>query len=147
MKIIDKINRAIQENRPFFSFEYFPPKTESGVQNLYERMDRMIQLGPEFVDCTWGAGGSTSTLTLEISAFAQKFCGVDTMMHMTCTNMKVEELTNSLYKAKAEGIQNIVALRGDPPRGEDWKKIEGGFAHAVDLVKHIRKLFGDYFGI
>jgi len=148
MKIIDILNKKLKEsNDPFFSFEYFPPKTEKGVENLYERLDRMSLLEPQWIDVTWGAGGSTSKLTLEICHAAQKYVGVETMMHMTCTNMPVEAIRASLEKAKEFGIQNILALRGDPPRGEVWKQIEGGFAHAADLVRFIRREFGDYFGI
>ncbi|KAJ1967990.1 methylenetetrahydrofolate reductase (NAD(P)H) met13, partial [Dispira parvispora] len=66
MKVIDKIETATKENRPFWSFEYFPPKTQQGVVNLYDRLERMYKLGPEFIDVTWGAGGTTSQLTTEI---------------------------------------------------------------------------------
>eukprot|EP01132_Coremiostelium_polycephalum_P010947 gene10947-13406_t len=118
-----------------------------GVQNLYDRLGRMLLLEPLFVDITWGAGGSTSQLTLEIAETAQNVCGLDTMMHLTCTNMPVEQIIEALEKAKATGIKNILALRGDPPRGEEWKKIEGGFANASDLVRFIRQKYGDYFGI
>jgi len=147
MKVIDIYNERVKENVPFFSFEYFPPKTEQGKQNLFSRMAHMGQFGPQWIDVTWGAGGSTSAATLEICSVAQSKIGLETMMHLTCTNMPVEKITTALEEAKANGIKNILALRGDPPRGEDWKKIEGGFAHAVDLVKHIRKVHGDYFGI
>lgn len=147
MKIIDKINRLQEDKEICFSFEYFPPKTAEGVQNLYERLQRMLLLDPVWIDVTWGAGGSTSELTLEICEASQNFCGLETMMHLTCTNMPREEIDLALKRAKAAGIQNILALRGDPPRGEEWKQIEGGFAHAVDLVKYIRQEYGDYFGI
>jgi len=148
MKIIDDINKRIQDERvPFYSFEYFPPKTDKGVENLYERLERMALLQPAWIDVTWGAGGSTSRLTHEICHNAQNYIGLNTMMHMTCTNMPKEELRDALVKAKQSGIRNILALRGDPPRGEDWKQIEGGFAHAVDLVRYIRQEFGSYFGI
>ncbi len=69
------------------------------------------------------------------------------MMHLTCTNMPRSSIDEALAKAKEAGIHNILALRGDPPRGEEWKEVEGGFAHASDLVRHIRKEYGDYFCI
>eukprot|EP01101_Sappina_pedata_P003993 TRINITY_DN1634_c0_g1_i1.p1 TRINITY_DN1634_c0_g1~~TRINITY_DN1634_c0_g1_i1.p1 ORF type:complete len:568 (-),score=188.55 TRINITY_DN1634_c0_g1_i1:321-1985(-) len=148
MKIIDKINKALEdEDAHLFSFEYFPPKTEDGVANLYRRLQSMATLFPAFIDVTWGAGGSTSERTLEIVSNAQKYLGLETMMHLTCTNMPVEGIHDALVKAKESGVQNILALRGDPPRGEDWKKIDGGFSYAEDLVKYIRAQFGDYFGI
>jgi len=147
LKVIDKINEQKQKGQPFFSFEYFPPKTSEGVQNLFDRLGRMLLFDPLFIDITWGAGGSTSALTLEIAEQAQAVYGLETMMHLTCTNMPVEQITYALDKAKQLGVRNILALRGDPPRGEEWKKIEGGFAYAADLVKYIRERYGDYFGI
>jgi methylenetetrahydrofolate reductase (NADPH) len=147
MKIIDKINASIQERRTFFSFEYFPPKTDEGVHNLFDRLDKMAALEPLWIDVTWGAGGSTAQKTLEICSVAQKYIGLETMMHLTCTNMPRVQIDAALRQAKEAGIQNILALRGDPPRGEEWKKVEGGFGHAVDLVKYIRAEYGDYFGI
>lgn len=147
MKVIDLINKNLEQKRTFYSFEYFPPKTDKGVENLYDRLDRMSEVKPAWIDVTWGAGGSTSKLTLEICETAQKLVGLETMMHMTCTNMPKEELKQALRKARDAGIQNILALRGDPPRGEEWKQIDGGFAHAADLVRFIREEHGNYFGI
>jgi methylenetetrahydrofolate reductase (NADPH) len=148
MKIIDIIKKNEEDNnKVFFSFEYFPPKTDKGVENLYDRLDRMSEFKPAWIDVTWGAGGSTSKLTLEICETAQKLVGLETMMHMTCTNLPKEELSASLKKAKEAGIMNILALRGDPPRGEEWKQVEGGFAHAADLVRFIRQEHGNHFGI
>jgi methylenetetrahydrofolate reductase (NADPH) len=127
VKIIDKILQA-QASEPFFSFEFFPPKTDSGVENLYLRMDRMTSLQPIFVDITWGAGGSTKDLTLAISEYTQTYFGVEVLMHLTCTNMTVSEIKNILAVAKEAGIQNILALRGDPPKGVvTWEPIPGIF--------------------
>ncbi len=147
MKIIDKIKKAQEEKRTLFSFEYFPPKTPDGVKNLYERLDRMGQYEPAWVDVTWGAGGSTSTLTLDICKTSQNMAGLETMMHLTCTNLPAEQVGEALKKAKEAGLQNILALRGDPPVGQSWRAIEGGFGHAVDLVRYIRSHHASYFGI
>ncbi|KAI7861583.1 methylenetetrahydrofolate reductase-domain-containing protein [Spinellus fusiger] len=148
MKVIDKIHKAEEENRHYWSFEYFPPKTAQGVQNLYDRMERMQRMGPEFIDITWGAGGSSAELTLEMVATAQSVYGLETMMHLTCTNMPIEMLDHALKTAKECGCQNILALRGDPPRGQtQWEACDGGFEHASDLVRYIRKNYGDYFCI
>ncbi|CAA2996622.1 probable methylenetetrahydrofolate reductase [Olea europaea var. sylvestris] len=150
MKVIEKIRDAAANdaNRVVFSFEFFPPKTEDGVDNLFERMERMVVHNPSFCDITWGAGGSTADLTLEISNRMQNMVCVETMMHLTCTNMPVEKIDNALSTIKSKGIQNVLALRGDPPHGQDkFVKVEGGFACALDLVKHIRAQYGDYFGI
>lgn len=146
-KIADKIRHRQAENRPFFSFEYFPPKTDTGVNNLYRRVERMAAVEPLFCDVTWGAGGSTSDLTLELSGNIQKYLGVDVMMHLTCTNMPSGNVLEGLEGAKEAGIRNILALRGDPPAGKEWTKCEDGFEHGTDLVRFIRANYGDYFGI
>ncbi|KAJ9087263.1 methylenetetrahydrofolate reductase (NAD(P)H) met13 [Entomophthora muscae] len=148
MKIIDKINRATEENRPFWSFEYFPPKTQQGVLNLYSRFERMGLLNPEFIDVTWGAGGTTSDLTLEICTTAKASYGLETCMHLTCTNMPKKKVDDALKIAKENGIRNILALRGDPPVGQaNWSKCDDGFTYAVDLVRYIRQEYGDFFCI
>lgn len=148
-KIIEKIKQAVAEKKPFYSFEFFPPKTQPGVMNLYSRLDRMVaNFEPMFVDITWGADGSTQKLTTEISKNVQNYCSSECMMHLTCTNMPRESIKDALEAAKEAGIKNILALRGDPPQGQDvWEQSDGGFEHAIDLVKFIRKEFNDYFGI
>ena len=109
-------------------------------------MERMYALGPEFVDVTWGAGGTTSDLTMEICQTAQSVYGLETSMHLTCTNMPKEKIDLALRDAKEAGLQNILALRGDPPRGQqDWVQCDNGFRYAVDLVRYIRQEYGDYF--
>ncbi|XP_020584322.1 probable methylenetetrahydrofolate reductase [Phalaenopsis equestris] len=149
MKVIEKIREAVDgEGKTVFSFEFFPPKTDEGVENLFERMDRMVAHNPTFCDITWGAGGSTADVTLEIANRMQNMISVETMMHLTCTNMPVEKIDNALDTIKNNGIQNVLALRGDPPHGQDkFVQVEGGFSCALDLVKHIRAKYGDYFGI
>ena len=102
-------------------------------------------MGPMFIDVTWGAGGSTAKLTQDICLYAHKEVGLDTQMHLTCTNMEVEKFKDALNACRAEGIRNILALRGDPPMGKQWKAIQDGFAHGNDLVKYIRQQHGDYF--
>lgn len=146
MKITDKLRDGTIE--PYFSFEFFPPKTEAGVENLYLRMDRMTSLQPLFVDVTWGAGGCTKELTMAICEYSQTYFGVDALMHLTCTNLTVEEIKLILKTARDMGIQNILALRGDPAKGSiSWEPYPGGCENAIDLVKLIRKEHGDYFCI
>jgi len=147
--VIDRINEAISSNTPFCALEFFPPKTEEGKINLFERIERMsTNLRPAWIDITWGAGGTTSDLTIEIATFIQKYSGTVCLMHLTCTNMPREKVDIALEAAKAAGISNILALRGDPPHGtEKWEKVEGGFEYATDLVKYIREKHGDFFCI
>ena len=167
-RIIDKINTRRQRQKSsashhddtinsmpshwYYSFEFFPPKTEAGLDNLLTRIDRMSRrLDPLFVDVTWGSAGSTSARTMAVASHAQRYCGVDVLMHLSCTGMTNELLTQTLQQIRSSGIQNILVLRGDPPRGKrSWnpKDVSGGDCHrAIDLVRLIRHLHGDYFGI
>merc|ERR1719463_296723 len=102
-----------------------------------------------WIDVTWGAGGSTAETTQLLCETAMDVTGLDVLMHLTCTNVTVETTRKVLQRCKDKGLCNILALRGDPPAGMDqaWTATEGGFKHAVDLVKFIRKEFGDYFCI
>jgi len=150
-KIIDILNE--ERDGPFVSLEYFPPRTEVGVKNLNSRMQRMkASAKPIFTDITWGAGGSTSELTMSL-ALTMVEMGHVANMHLTCTNMEkngdpIAGVHDALTDAFKGGVRNIVALRGDPAEGqEEWTATEGGFTCALDLVKYIRKNFGNDFGI
>ncbi len=96
MKLIDKIRTSTEEGKPFYSFEYFPPKTVPGLENLYDRIERMSKLSPIFLDITWGAGGSTADLSLEIASNMQNLIGLETQMHLTCTKMSRANLIDVL---------------------------------------------------
>lgn len=150
-KIIDLLSENAEVTN--VSLEYFPPRTEQGVKNLHARMGRMLKnSNPLFTDMTWGAGGSTADLSLDLALHAHR-TGHVSNMHLTCTNMEkdgdpIKGVHDALQACLDGGIRNIVALRGDPAEGqEDWKASDGGFTCALDLVKYIRKTFGDVFGI
>lgn len=152
-KIIDLIKSRKESDGPFTSLEYFPPRTEEGVKNLYSRMDRMLTNSkPLFTDMTWGAGGSTAELSLKLALRAHE-TGHVANLHLTCTNMTkngdpIAGVHDALQEAFDGGIRNIVALRGDPPAGEEkWTAAEGGFTCALDLVRYIREHFQNDFGI
>merc|ERR1719197_1649982 len=101
-----------------------------------------------WIDVTWGAGGSTADTTLSLCETAMDVTGLDVLMHLTCTNVTVDMTRQVLQRCKDKGLCNILALRGDPPaNASEWTATEGGFSHAVDLVRFIRKEFGDYFCI
>lgn len=128
------------------SVEFFPPKTEAGIHSLYNLAEKMKAFNPMFADVTWGAGGTTSDLTLELCTNLKTKCGLNPNMHLTCTNMERQKVVDALLGCKEVGITNIVALRGDPPAGQAaWEAVEGGFNCALDLVKFIRAEHGDYF--
>lgn len=134
--------------RPTISFEYFPPKSDAGADLLFTKLRNMRNMNPIWIDVTFGAGGSTSQRTLSICEFAARKLGIDVMMHLTCTNMTVADIDKVLEQMKEAGLRNIMALRGDPPRDcGEWTQCNGGFRHAVDLVRYIRSRYGDYFCI
>jgi methylenetetrahydrofolate reductase (NADPH) len=166
-RIGDVIAQPRPDGKPFVSLEYFPPRTAEGVQNLHARMHRMRDtLQPAFTDMTWGAGGSTAELSLQLALYAHN-TGHVANLHMTCTNLDGssststssssehngnasddvafadprETLRRALQQAHDGGIRNLVALRGDPPAGQEtWTATEGGFTCALDLVEFIRSL-------
>jgi methylenetetrahydrofolate reductase (NADPH) len=146
---------TVKEKLPkewYYSFEFFPPKTEAGLDNLLTRIDRMSStLDPLFIDVTWGESGSTSVRSMAVAAHVQRYCGVDVLLHLTCTGIAMDQLSAVLRQARSHGVQNILALRGDPPRGKrSWCKddISGGECkRAVDLVRFIREEHGDHFCI
>ena len=108
----------------------------------------MTALQPLFIDITWGAGGITKDLTMAISEYAQKYFNVEVLMHLTCTSLTKNQIREILHSAKKAGIQNILALRGDPPKAkQQWEPVEGGFHTASELVRFIRDEFGSYFCI
>ncbi|KAF2728390.1 methylenetetrahydrofolate reductase-like protein [Polyplosphaeria fusca] len=154
-KITDKIS-ALPDAANYFSLEFFPPKTSMGFANLQARLERMSQaLRPLFVTVTWGAGGSTASKSLELAELCQRQLGLTTCLHLTCTNMSRKVIDEALEQAKVLGIRNILALRGDAPRSEEYRE-EGAlpeddsnkdFTWAIDLVRYIRKQYQDYFCI
>ncbi|XXH00326.1 phosphoribosylformylglycinamidine synthase [Hypoxylon texense] len=154
-KITDKI-AALPAGSNYFSLEFFPPKTAMGFSNLRDRLDRMARaLRPLFVNVTWGAGGSTATKSLELAEICQRELNLTTCLHLTCTNMSRKMIDSALEDAKALGIRNILALRGDPPRAAEYQDtnespedaIDENFIWAIDLVRYIKKTHGDYFCI
>jgi len=148
MRISEHIKLAETEGRPWWSFEYFPPKTPEGVENLYARIERMRELGPTFIDITWGAGGTRADTTAQFVKAAHEEFGLETCMHLTCTDMEKEKIEKALDDAYDSGCHNILALRGDPPKGQsEWVAAQNGFHHAIDLVKFIRQKYGSHFDI
>ncbi|EDK37403.2 hypothetical protein PGUG_01501 [Meyerozyma guilliermondii ATCC 6260] len=146
MSVVQKINSLGPQDR-FISFEFFPPKTDTGFRNLLARLHRMSALNPLFITVTWGAGGSTSEKSLDLAITCQKELGLTTVLHLTCTNTNKDIIDNALQRAKENGIRNILALRGDPPRTEEYWTPDCDFYSAVDLVKYIKQQHGDYFCI
>lgn len=134
------------ENKLSVSFEFFPPRTEAGDVSLLRNLEEFKKQQPVFVDFTWGAGGTTSEKTTELCRKAKE-TGLIVQMHLTCTNMPQGKVTEALDFCKKNGITNILALRGDPPAGQEWQASKDGFECALDLVKYIKANHGDYFNL
>jgi len=142
---IDEILAAGAEGKaagPVFSFEFFPPKTPEGERNLAEALASLAELEPAFVSVTYGAGGSTREKTIEIVERIKEEHGLETMAHLTCVNATVAQLQETLARMRAAGIENVLALRGDPPAGGSrWTKTDGGLEYSHELVAMIKREF------
>jgi len=125
-------------DRPVFSFEFFPPRTPEGEANLYLALAALRSLAPDFVSVTYGAGGSTRGKTLEIVSRIRDEIGLEAMAHFTCVGATVDELRSTLDEMGRLGFENVLALRGDPPQGqEEWTKTDGGLEFSRELVELI----------
>ncbi len=137
---IDEIYAAAVE--PVFSFEFFPPSTEEGEHNLRAAIEALRALEPDFVSVTYGAGGTTRTRTLEITRWIKQDVGIEAMAHLSCVGATSEDLCGILDQVAESGMENVLALRGDPPRGEtDWKPHPGGLRYSTELVSLIRSRY------
>jgi methylenetetrahydrofolate reductase (NADPH) len=141
-----RIDEIITGQQPTFSIEFFPPKTPEASEELFETARELRALEPDFVSVTYGAGGSTRDGTVEITAALRNEIGFETMAHLSCVGETTEGLTQTLDLIEAAGIENVFALRGDPPRGQaDFVQPEGGLGSAAELAAFISA--GWSFGI
>jgi methylenetetrahydrofolate reductase (NADPH) len=130
-------------SRKLFSFEFFPPKTDAGQLSLERAIRELLDLAPAFVSVTYGAGGSTRAKTLEVVQWIEREARLCAMAHLTCVGATQEEIAGVLDKLVEAGIENVMALRGDPPAGQEkFVRTAGGFGFAADLVAFIRKRYG-----
>ena len=137
-----KLSDFYGPNKFGLSFELFPPKTPQGVANLFQHVARLVEFQPSFITCTYGAGGSTQELTLEIVSRVRREFQLSVATHLTCVGRTVDELRNYLRAAGASDVENVVALRGDPPRGSTvFEAVEGGLRYANELVALVRGEF------
>ncbi len=136
MRIIDTLRAS---DYPIFSFEFFPPKTDDGEQKLWSALEELKDLRPTFVSVTYGAGGSTRTKTVELTRRIKSELGIEAMAHLTCVGSTREELRGALEELWRGGIRNVLALRGDPPKGQArFEATEGGFTFASELTQFVR---------
>lgn len=144
-----KIQQILNTSRPTISFEFFPPKNELAMQTLLTTIEQLREVQPSFTSCTYGAGGSTRARTLDVTRKIQEEFSLEAMAHFTCVGQTVDNIDSVLEDFSRNGIENVLALRGDCPVGQPepsngWFPT---FKYAVDLIHHIRARFGDLFSI
>jgi len=133
--------RIASDGQPSFSFEFFPPRTEEGERNLADALSALSLLDPTFVSVTYGAGGTPAEKlkTIDIVSRMKEEHGLEAMAHFTCVGATVDELRSTLDLMRDRGVENVLALRGDPPRGqEEWTATEGGLRYSRELIELIR---------
>jgi methylenetetrahydrofolate reductase (NADPH) len=135
-----RINELLGGDEPTFSFEFFPPKTAEGDANLERALQELAPLDPSFVSVTYGAGGTTTEKTVATVRHIKDQHGLEAMAHFTCVGATTDELRVTLEEIRATGIENVLALRGDPPRGQaEWVASEGGLEYSHQLVGLLRE--------
>lgn len=134
-----KISELLKSPEPIFSFEFFPPKTEEGEKRLFKTIEELREFHPSFVSVTYGAGGSTRDKTVGWVSRIKNELKIEAMAHLTCIGSSRDELKRILSSLEDHGIENVLALGGDPPKGvKDFKPHPDGFSHSNDLVEFIR---------
>lgn len=137
-----RIDRILADKRPCFSFEFFPPKTDEGLAALEAALEDLQHDSPDFVSVTYGALGSTRDRTVEITKRIKRDYGIEAMSHLTCVGATREELLAVLREIESAGIENVLALRGDPPQGEtEWKPTPGGLLYSTELAQLVAEGF------
>ncbi|MBV9119714.1 MAG: methylenetetrahydrofolate reductase [NAD(P)H] [Chloroflexi bacterium] len=136
-----RISERLRQPAPVISFELFPPKSEAGEQALRRLLrEELAALGPDFMSVTYGAGGSTQASTLQHVNFIKGELGIEAMPHLTCVGHSRAELKNILQRLQAAGVENLMALRGDPPRGEtEFVPAVDGLAYGAELAAFVRR--------
>jgi len=139
VRVTDILRFARERGEPVFSFEFFPPKNEEGERQLFQTVEALRPLGPAFVSVTYGAGGSTRARTVELVKRLKRDVEVEAVAHITCVGSSQEDIGHVLDEVADAGIQNLLALRGDPPRGERaFVPHPEGFRYASELVAFVR---------
>lgn len=143
-----KLTELFKTKKATFSFELFPPKTEEGYQKLLTTIAGLAALKPDFISVTYGAGGGSRDKTFDIVQYIEEKHRVTGVAHLTCVLHTKDELKDILTDVKKRGIQNVLALRGDPPKeNPDWQPGPENFKYSSELCAFIRQNFGDHFGI
>lgn len=143
-----KISEILKNGKQTFSFEFFPPKSDEGFDQLYQTIENLKEWHPGYVSVTYGAGGTTRTKTIDLVGRIKHQIGLESMAHLTCVGHNADEMRSILDRLQEDGIENVLALRGDPPQGQDhFVKTENGFGYGNELVAFIRKHFSFCLGV
>lgn len=135
-----KISRFFSQKKPVISFEIFPPNLDIPIETIYDKLESFADLKPNFMSVTYGAGGSKKGRTLEIATKLMKEYQIDSMAHFTCVGHNEHEVNDMMVKMQELGLENILALRGDPPKNmPDFDYGKNAFFYASDLIQHMRK--------
>lgn len=133
------ISDVFNQNRCSLSFEVSPPKTEDEFQAIFGKLDAMATLHPDFISCTYGAGGSKAGKTVEIASYIQHQLHIDAIAHMTCVGFKQEDLQKNCELLEKEGIRHVMALRGDRPQAMTDEQFNGReFFYACDMIRYLK---------
>ena len=137
-----KISTVLNKKTPSLSFEVFPPKTDAAFDSIKRATDEIASLSPAFMSVTYGAGGGTSRYTLEIAKNIMDSYGTPTLAHLTCVSSTRETVRERIAEIRALGIKNVMALRGDIPKGEEY--LTRDYMHAIELVRELREADADF---
>ena len=143
-----RIKDVFDDQERTYSFELFPPKTDKGYENLLKTIAQLCELSPDYISCTYGAGGGNREKTFDVVQHIEEQHRVIGMAHLTCVLNTKDDIKTIVEDIKSRGIRNILALRGDPPQDQpDWQPTDDNYKYSSELAAFIRAKFGDYFGI
>lgn len=135
-----KISNLFKKNKQTISFEIFPPRLTTPIETIYDKLGDFVSMKPDFISVTYGAGGTKKGRTLEIASKIKKEYGIESLAHFTCVGHSIDEINQLLSNTKKENINNLLALRGDPPADvPDFDFSKNVFSHAYELIRHIKK--------
>lgn len=135
-----KIAELFVKKKPVVSFEIFPPKPDYPVETIFDTLEQLKRLDPDFISVTYGAGGSNAGRSIDIAGQVKNKYGIESVAHLTCVNSTREQIDDILAQLRSLKVENVLALRGDPPAGQTtFAKLDGGYGYAKDLIAHIRQ--------
>lgn len=145
---MQRIRDLFDHQERTYSFELFPPKTDKGYENLLKTIAQLCELKPDYISCTYGAGGGNREKTFDVVQHIEEQHQVIGMAHLTCVLNTKNDIKTIVEDIKSRGIRNILALRGDPPQDQpDWQPTDDNFKYSSELAAFIREQYGEYFGI